>query len=56
MLSMSSIFVDMALISTAAGIIAEDRTTKNLRFLVTEKAGVRGCVRPRRVWGGAPQV
>ena len=31
---MSSVFVGMALIPTAAGIISEDRSTKSLRFLV----------------------
>ena len=36
---MSSIFVGMALIPTAAGIIAEDRATKSLRFMVM--AGVK---------------
>ena len=36
---MSSIFVGMALIPTAAGIIAEDRATKSLRFLVM--AGIK---------------
>ena len=36
---MASIFVGMALIPTAAGIVAEDRATKSLRFLVM--AGVK---------------
>ena len=37
--TMASVFVGMALVPTAAGIIADDRSTKSLRFMVM--AGVK---------------